>query len=407
MFLHSIPPPRTLVRCARGMAGWLRPGCAALVVLVLVACGDSSGPGGGGGSGTLSGTVRTVGGGIVEGAIISVGARQATSDASGRFELAGLPVGAATVEARRPGYVTAQATVTINAGANTTDFTLTEQEIYTFGAMAAYVPAGVGSLRGAIITLGGPNTSGFVTGGRIAPVGKDELEVSLQALGASLRSLARSARVALLGSSTTGMLNSDANDAVLFGALGTIATLSGRVEIEDAPILMFTLSGGAHEGAGLVSRHPDRAIGLHLRVPASALSLTAPSALAVPTYVMQAGLDVVVDNAAVRQAFLENRSRGGLWALAVEPEAAHDVATDRGNAATIGWITTALSLRLPAAPSNPLIALDQTSGWLGDQTTLEIASWTDFVGDRLAASWLLSQIVASAWKALGTPADGT
>jgi hypothetical protein len=253
--------------------------------------------------------------------------------------------------------------------------------------------------------LGGPVASGFVTGERIAPDDNPDLEVSLQALGASLRALARSAHVALLGSSTTGMENSATSDNALFLALSTAAGVSGQAEIAAAPVLMFGLSSGAREAAGLVSRHPERAIGLLERVPVDVTALTAPAALAVPTFVMQAELDQVVSNTTVRTTFSGNRSGGGLWALAVEPGVGHHVATSRGNTAAISWITTALTLRLPATPGDPLIALAQPGGWLGDQTTLEIAPWADYLGDRAAASWLLSESAATSWKDLGTPMD--
>ena len=389
---------------ARAIARRVTSGGATLVLLLLSACGDSSGTGGGA---TLSGSVQVAGSSAaLADATVNVGARKATSDANGRFELTEVPIGAATVRATRPGYMPAEAAVTITAGANSHDFTLTPQEIYKFGPIAAYLPAGVGPMRGAIIVLGGPVASGFVTGERIAPADAPDLEVSLQALGASLRALARSAHVALLGSSTTGMENSAAGDNAFFAALGSAAEITEQAEIADAPVLMFGLSGGAPEAAGLVSRHPERAIGLLERVPTSVTALTAPAALAVPTFVMQAELDEVVNNTTVRTTFSGNRSRGGLWALAVEPGVGHHVASSRGNGAASGWITNALALRLPATPGDPLIGVAQPSGWLGNQITLEIAPWADYPGDPAAASWLPSQSAATSWKVLGTPVGG-
>jgi hypothetical protein len=379
---------------------------AVIVLLLLVACGHSSGPSDDNGDATLSGKVQATGASApLQDATISIGTRQATSDAEGRFELTGLPVGTATVQAARPGYLPVEATVALSAGTNTHDFVLTAQEIFVSGSNAAYVPA-AGTLRGVIVVLGGPISSGFVTGDRIAPPDNPDLEQSLQALGASLRGLAASSHVALLGSSTIGMANSAGSDDALFAAIGSFATLSGHPEIAQAPALLFGLSAGAPEAAGLVSRHPERAIGLLERVPVSVTSLTAPSALSVPTFVMQAELDEVVDNAAVRATFSANRSQDGLWALAVEPGVGHSVATSRANGAAIGWISTVLTLRLPATPGDPLITLDEASGWLGNQTTLEIAPWADYPDDRTAASWLPSQSAATSWHNLGTVSGG-
>ncbi|HUF35091.1 MAG TPA: carboxypeptidase-like regulatory domain-containing protein [Gemmatimonadales bacterium] len=413
MSLHSISPRWIRVNRARAIARRVTSGGATLVLLLLAACGDSSGPDGGGpgpdgggGGATLSGTVRAAGSAAALGdATVSIGARQATSDAEGRYELTDLPTGATTVRAERPGYMPAEAAITITAGANSHDFTLTPQDIYVFGTNAVYVPAGVGPMRAAIVVLGGPVASGFVTGERLAPAdAPPDLEPGLQALGAGLRALARSARVALLGSKTTGMGNSITSDNALFQALRTAAQMSGHPELADAPVLMFGLSGGGPEAAGLASRHPERAVGLLVRVPSDVTALTASAALAVPTFVMQAELDEVVDNTRVRTTFSGNRSRGGLWALAVEPAVGHRVASTLGNGVAISWITTALELRLPTTSGEPLIALDEPSGWLGNPTTLEIAPWAEYPGDRSAASWLLSESAATSWKDLGTPA---
>lgn len=405
MLLYTIPLARIRLARARAIAGRLASGRAAVALLLLAGCGDSSGPNGGGG-GTLSGTVRSAGeSAVLEGATVSVATGSTTSDASGHYELTALPVGTATVRAQRAGYLPAEATVTISSGANTHDFALTVQEIFHSGPNAVYVPGGVGPVRGVIVVLGGPVTSGFVTGDRIAPPDSPDLERSLQQLGTSLRVLAKSAHVALLGSATIGMASSAASDATLFAALRAVAGASGHPEVADAPVLMFGLSAGAREAAGLVSRNPERAIGLLVRVPVSVTDLTAPAVLAVPTFVMQAELDAVVDNTTVRATFADNRSRGGLWALAVEPKVAHNVATDLGNQVAIEWISTALTQRIPGTSGDPLIALDPASGWLGNQTTLEIAPWADYPEDRTRASWLLSPDAAMSWQLLGTVED--
>lgn len=412
MSLRIISPHSIRVCRAGTIARRVTSGGATLVLLLLTACGDSSGPdggdpgpNGGGEAATLSGTVLALGSAAPLGdATVTIGARQTTSGADGRYELSDVPTGAATVRAERSGFRPVEAAITITAGANTHDFTLTPQDIYVFGTNAVYVPAGVGPMRGAIIVLGGPVASGFVTGERLAPAdAPPDLEPGLQALGAGLRALARTAHVALLGSKTTGMANNITSDNALFLALSTAAQMSGRAELADAPLLLFGLSGGGPEAAGLVSRHPERAIGLLVRVPSDVTALAAPAALAVPTFVMQAELDAVVDNARVRTTFSVNRSRGGLWALAVEPAVGHRIASTPGNGAATSWISNALELRLPSTPGEPLIALDESSGWLGNQTTLEIAPWAEYPGDRAAASWLLSESAAQSWQELGTP----
>jgi hypothetical protein len=203
------------------------------------------------------------------------------------------------------------------------------------------------------------------------------------------------------------LANSGVSDDALFAALSDVAGQSGHAELATAPVLTFGLDAGSLEAAGLASRHPERAIGVLVRVPTSVPDLTAPEALAVPTFIMLSGQDQPTVNTAVQAAFLGNRSRGGLWALAVEPGVQHAEATSVGNNANVSWLGAALTLRLPATPGDPLIALDQSSGWLGNQTTLEIAPWADYTGSPTAASWLLSESAATSWKVLQTVPDNT
>ncbi len=378
-----------------------------LTLFMLAACGG----GGDGSSGpkddaTLSGTVRAAGVAL-PGAIISVGTHKDTSDATGHFELTGLPTGSTTAQAARPGYISLQAALSLSTGTNNHDFLLDPQEIYTSGAYSMLVPTGVATIRGVVISLGGGvTTSGFVTGGPLEP-NNIVLEQSLQLMGASLRAMVKSSHVALLGTTIHSLANSAASDNSLFAAMVEFANLSGHPELANAPVLMFGLGAGTSpEGSGLASRVPQRVIGVLERVPVSVPILTTPETLAVPTFVMLSELDEVVDNSSVQATFAGNRSRGGLWALAVEPGIVHAGATVLANGANVGWIAAALAARLPTTPGDPLVALDEQSGWLGDQATFEIASWANYTGDPTTASWLLSQTVANTWKTLVTSSGG-
>ncbi|MGH7582235.1 MAG: carboxypeptidase regulatory-like domain-containing protein [Gemmatimonadales bacterium] len=402
MLRHSISARPTQVQRARTIARWLTSGGAVVIQLLAVACGSSSGTDGGSGSATLSGRIEAAGtSATLEGATISVGTQQATSDANGHFELTGLAEGAATIRAARPGYTATTVMVTLSAGANMHDFTLTVEEVYVSDVNAMYVPAGVGPIRAVIILLGGPFTKGFVTGDPIAPPGYPTVEQSLQALGVSLRTLAKGSHLALFGTQTIAMPDLAGSDNGIFATIDSVAALSAHPEMAAAPVLLVGIGDGGQEAAGLVSRNPDRVIGLLERKPNGVATLTGPVTLAVPTLVVQGELDQEVNNGPVLSVFLANRSRGGLWALVVMPGAGHAEDSAPLNTATIDWISQVLTRRLPTTSGDPLITLDQTSGWLGNQATLEIAPWASYSGDRTTASWLLSQSAATSWQGLG------
>lgn len=393
----------------RHAAGLLVRGRGALLVplLLLAACEDTNEPDTTPVA-TLSGTVRSAGLSVpLADARIRTGTLEAISDANGHFELAGVPTGAATVRAERPGYTPVDAAITITAGANSHDFSLAVRDIYAVGRHAVYVPAGVGAIRGVVVLLGGPVTSAFVAGGPFGPPDRPaEFEQSWQELGANLRAFATSERLALLGSRTTGMDNSATSDASLLAALSTVAEESGHRELAAAPLLFVGISGGSPEAAGFVSRHPERTIALFARVPAGLTTITEAAVLAVPTFVMQAEGDTWVNNFAVQATFSESRSRGGLWALAVESNVAHIQASSMGNSVMLAWLSNVLALRLPTTVGGPLVVLTESSGWLGNQTTLETAPWEDYAGERSTASWLLSEAAGASWRALATAQPG-
>jgi hypothetical protein len=372
--------------------------------LLLAACGSDDPTGTGGGDANLAGTVRAAGStAVLADAKVTIGTRTVTTNADGHFELTGLAVGTATARAERPGYSTQDAALTLTSGSNSHDFALDPQEIYRTAGYAVFVPAGVGPMRGAIITLGGPTTSGFVTGEPINPGGSNE--EGLQGFGAELRAFARSAHVALVGTSNIALSNSVGSDNQILDALHSVAQLSGHAELETAPLAMFGLSAGAPEAAGMAARLSTRTIGLLERVPVS-VSALAGAELAIPTFIMQAALDDAGRNSSVQAVFSANRALGGLWALQVEPGAEHGTVTELANSAAIGWLGDVIFLRLPANSGDPLVALNETSGWLGNQGTHEISAWADYVGNRTAASWLPTQGDAGSWKALGTASGG-
>jgi pimeloyl-ACP methyl ester carboxylesterase len=287
--------------------------------------------------------------------------------------------------------------------ASVTSGSMAQSEVYDLGDAALFMPAGVQQPRAVLIAVGGPNTRAFVTGEPAAPMAPPPLEAALQGLGRSFRELAAEHGLALLAFPTAAVVpmpNGPDSDQRFRDALAAAAEASGRPGLASVPILLWAGSGGAPQAAGFTARHPDRVVGLFLKVPPPELTLlTEASQRGVPTYMVLAGEEALFDNADLVAAFHANRGGGGLWSLAVEPGVLHHSLSPTQHGVTVAWLETVLNLRLPDA-AGPLRTLDEQSGWLGDNDTGEVSSWSDYGGDRASASWFPTADVAMQWRPL-------
>jgi hypothetical protein len=371
-----------------------------LACLVLACGGDDGGPSS---TGTISGTVTSAASGAaLAGAIVSVGSVQATSDASGRFELTGVLTGAGTIECSRAGFVAYSAVITVQAGSNSRDIALATQEIYQSDDFSFYVPAGVAEVRAVIVALGGPDTRTFVDG-RSAGSVHPETNAALKALGQQLKALARDSGIAVLGSGRSQWANEGSNDGVILGVLQAAAAASGHPELSSAPLIMFGISAGGPGAFGMMQRQAGRTAAFTLSHPSGMSTFLSVAAHGVPGFIKLAELDDVVDNATTTEQFLTNRAAGAIWGLAVEHDVSHEILTDEARMVMVNWMATVAGLRLPASPGGALRSVDESSGWLGNRTTYEIAPYASYGGDPLEASWLLTAATAAEWKELVTP----
>jgi hypothetical protein len=264
-----------------------------------------------------------------------------------------------------------------------------------FGDFALYVPANVNHVRGILVALGGPNTQGFALG---TPFGAPPaVEPALQELGAMFRELAAERGLAILGSGRWGPTaypNEPASDQLLLDGIAQAATLTGRPDLLDAPLLLYGMAVGGPQAWGFTQRNPERVTALFLKVPVSAGPLTA-KALRVPAYMVLAELDAFVNNTMLTATFQAHRAAGAPWAMAVEPGVPHHSLSSAQRELTVDWMRAILPLwnAGPFRQSSPRV------GWLGDPATGQIAPIRTFAGDRSAASWVPTRPLAAQWAA--------
>ncbi|MFN2317498.1 MAG: hypothetical protein ABR551_10325 [Gemmatimonadales bacterium] len=262
-----------------------------------------------------------------------------------------------------------------------------------FGDFALHVPANVHQVRGILLALGGPDTRGFAIG---TPFGAPPaVEVALQDLGARFRDLAAERGLAILGSGRFGPArypDEPASDQLLLAAIAQAATLAGRAELLDAPILLYGVSGGGPEATGFTQRNPERVAALFLKVPLVAGPLTG-QALSVPAYMVLAEFDTFVDNTMLRATFAAHRAAGAPWAMALERGVPHHSLSLAQRELTVDWMRAIL----PLGNAGPFRQNSPQVGWLGDPATGQITPVRTFGGDRSAASWFPTRPLATQW----------
>jgi hypothetical protein len=279
-----------------------------------------------------------------------------------------------------------------------TDLAAREPTNIQFGDFALHIPANVHRVRGILLTLGGPDTRGFAAAGTPFRAPLPAVEASLHVLGEMLRDLAADRGLAILGTSRFGPFaypNDPASDQLLLDAVAEAVALSGRLELLDAPFLIYGISGGAPEASGFTSRNPGRVAALFLTGPAGVEVLTG-EALGVPTYMILSELDEFVDNIALAAAFEANRSAGAPWALALEPGVSHFSLLPARRELIVNWMRAILPFR---AAGGSLRERPTHVGWLGDMATGNVAPAATYAGDLGTVSWFPTRPLAEEWAA--------
>lgn len=357
-------------------------------------------------TGNVVGTVRHVTQNtVIAGAVVSIGSLHTTTGTDGSFALNNVPGGTATIHCISPGMADYVSNITVVAGTTTHDIRLSVQEVFDLlsGAFSLYVPAGVTSVRG-IIVARGPDTRPFADPRRPFNLGVNppaNLESELMALGTDYRLLAAREKLAVLGYGN--VVVSGGFDVAVFLALQEAAAAASRPELATAPLLLHGISSGTPDAARLTAQNPSRIAGLVLRVPVIVSDQLLPESGTVPTYVITAELDQIVDNNATLAMYQKVRGAGGLWAFAQEPQTPHQSHSASQRQLILEWFTAILSLREPATPGGPLRAIAEETGWLGASGTRVISAWADYVGDRRAASWFPTQATAVRWQGFTKP----
>lgn len=185
--------------------------------------------------------------------------------------------------------------------------------------------------------------------------------------------------------------------AALLEALRLFAEKSGHPEVENAPLILWGHSAGGQFNYEFACWKPERVIafivnkgGIYYTEEPSPETRRVPALF----FIGAKDEDFRINN--ITKFFHGGRDKGALWALAVEPNAGHELGGTRELA--MRFFETIIPLRLNA--SGKLVPLNETAGWIGDLTTFTVGRAQ--AGGNHTGSWLPSELMAKRWQAFVT-----
>jgi hypothetical protein len=226
---------------------------------------------------------------------------------------------------------------------------------------------------------------------------------------------AESIGFAILGSQFTGAYTEAGGGPgqALIDTLEQFATKLNRSELAHAPLLLEGFSNGGYFSLTFAKFKPERVIAFSLNKSGFAKVQMDPALAAVPGVLfwgeeeLTKGLPTVIHSIVV-----QGRREHALWAELKEWGRGHEEGTVERM--VVPFFAEMVALRYPAGKTPlrgevPLVALDETSGWLADhseasiQTALPvIAPFASYTGDKAAASWLPNENLATLWRGFVT-----
>ena len=355
---------------------------------------------------TVAGVVTDSSGAAVEGATVKIGASTATTGADGAFVLENVPVGNVTIITTAPRFETRMQTISLAEGANVHDVVLALQTLFIHGNAVAYLPLDVVEYRAAIVFLPGlqdPST-GLPLDSRGLVRGTNEQFCSIWC--GTDKQIVRAGALELLGGDvaligTTTLVDSNASYQTLLQALTAFGTQSLHPELANVPIFIVGHSMGGCTAYGFSRVHGERVAGFLTMKGGCHNQAAAAEAATVPGHFLIGDLDEEYRRQNITGVFEAGRAAGAPWALSTDafqhgPILDFDMMFD--------YIAAVLDARLPLTPGEPLRAMTETDGWLGNRTTGAIATHACYDSAKLSASWLPTEETARDWQRM---AEGT
>jgi len=188
--------------------------------------------------------------------------------------------------------------------------------------------------------------------------------------------------------------------------LDRLATESGHPELKDAKILIWGHSAAGSFGISFAALLPQRTIGFiryhsHRRGASVDMKVVAQ----IPALLIAGGSDATAGVEDSEELWMTGRSAGAPWTFAIEPDATHGSreALKETNGLVMPWIAAVFHQRVGENGAG-LRPINESSAWIGDYLTGEIAPFGSFPGRKAEAIWLPDEASARAWREVSSRA---
>jgi uncharacterized protein (TIGR03435 family) len=218
---------------------------------------------------------------------------------------------------------------------------------------------------------------------------------------AAWQNFAQEHRLALVSCFILGSDPTDGSGDALERAIATFAAQSAHPELPHAPLLMYGESAGGQFNYNFAFWKPTRVLAFIANKGGIYNDESPdPRAYAIPGLFFIGMNDTKSRIDTITKIWADGRRQGALWALAPQPNSAHEFSKTPAIART--FFRAVLDSRLP----NPTTAVDgarmkpmnESQGWIGDLTTHEIRPAASDV-PAMDSAWLPNQAIATAWRA--------
>jgi dienelactone hydrolase len=296
-----------------------------------------------------------------------------------------------------------------SGGGETFDVAIPPGENYDKAEFRLWLPDGLGAVRGVLVVVHGSNLDSRAWLDQSSWGGLMERRgVGVHA--SFWRDIALRHGLALLGCRLTDKQHEDmfieeyarvggGSGQALLDALISLAAQSGRRELAEAPLVLWGISAGGQFNYEFACWRPERTVAFVLNKGGVYYTALAPQAARrVPGLLLAGERDSPFRNGIINGIFSMNRRAGALWALTVEPGAAHEFA--RSLEMSEAYFDEVIPLRLPREPGGALRPLRLEDGYLGDLQTQTYAPYDEKKAEEAPAAWLPTEKAARAWQAV-------